>query len=134
MSRNRALLAAFAAAKRAGWSAMEWVPPRVSSNSSDICSVVVEDDDNLRIEVTEGDDGEKAVAEEARSNDSSGAVASFMLGVGLGWMDADGVEKRYFIVMKRHAAKRRKFIVQKKQIFLCGGGFVDEGSQVGMKF
>lgn len=77
MSRKRALLADLAAAKRAGWSAMEWVPPRVSSN--DIGSDVV-DDDKLRMEVDDDDDGVKAVAEEARSNDTSGAVlVSFIL-------------------------------------------------------
>mmetsp|Transcript_25048 Transcript_25048/g.73317 ORF Transcript_25048/g.73317 Transcript_25048/m.73317 type:complete len:203 (-) Transcript_25048:688-1296(-) len=34
MSRKRSLLSALALAKRATWSAMEWVPPRVSSKSS----------------------------------------------------------------------------------------------------
>ena len=91
MSRKRALLADLAAAKRAGWSAMEWVPPRVSSN--DIGSDVV-DDDKLRMEVDD-DDGVKAVAEEARSNDTSGAVlVSFIL---LGLLLRDDTIRRQIV-------------------------------------
>lgn len=130
MSRKRALLADLAAAKRAGWSAMEWVPPRVSSN--DIGSDVV-DDDKLRMEVDddENDDGVKAVAEEARSNDSSGAVlVSFIL---LGLLLGDDTIRRQKIVSGSIIEVQDECI---RQIFICISVRGGEGREieVGMKF